>query len=264
MPSGSVTRANMKISAVDGTAFVDFSAADVLTNYLGGKLTITDSAGKKLIGYIKAAGTGETFGDDLFDATVGTFEGGGAGTTGHWGAYGTNLIEAEDQGGGDYALKITYVDNSNGAYLYFNDASDLSANLVIGTLYNFTFSEKMSGTSVSVQGNDGVNYLYWGDYTNAAFANQSKYFTALHKTGCRTRLAGLGAGEIFWFDNLTLKQVLTPSATGVTIVSTKGGTTYNWTSKETGFNYYDASGYTYEILDITSRRGMSFRVGTRL
>ena len=65
MPSGSVTRTNMKISAIDGTAFVDFSAADVLTNYLGGKLIITDSAGKKLIGYIKAAGSGETLSDEL-------------------------------------------------------------------------------------------------------------------------------------------------------------------------------------------------------
>ena len=65
MPSGSVTRANMKISAIDGTAFVDFSAADVLTNYLGGKLTITDSAGKKITGYIKAAGTGEMLSDEL-------------------------------------------------------------------------------------------------------------------------------------------------------------------------------------------------------
>ena len=56
--SGSVTRANSRLSLVDGTAFVDFSAAGTLTDYLGQKLTITDSAGKKAVGYIKAAGTG--------------------------------------------------------------------------------------------------------------------------------------------------------------------------------------------------------------
>ena len=69
MPSGSVTRANMKISAVDGTAFVDFSAADVLTGFVVGgglyKLSIYDSALKAIIGYIKEAGTGETLSDEL-------------------------------------------------------------------------------------------------------------------------------------------------------------------------------------------------------
>ena len=67
LASGSVTRANTKISAVDGTAFVDFSTANVLTDYVPykGKLTITDSTSKKLVGYIKAAGTGETYNDVL-------------------------------------------------------------------------------------------------------------------------------------------------------------------------------------------------------
>jgi hypothetical protein len=48
-------------------------------------------------------------------------------------------------------------------------------------------------------------------------------------------------------DNVTIKQVLTPSATGVTITSTADGSTYNWASKEEGFNYNDDSGYSYEI-----------------
>ena len=38
-----------------------------------------------------------------------------------------------------------------------------------------------------------------------------------------------------------------PDGTGVRITSTPRGTTYNWTSIESGFNYNDASGYTYEI-----------------
>ena len=57
--SGTVSLANIRLSLVDGAAFVDFSAAGTL-NYLNGKLTLTDSAGKKAIGYIKSAGTGET------------------------------------------------------------------------------------------------------------------------------------------------------------------------------------------------------------
>jgi len=60
MPSGSVSLTNIRLSLVNGTAFVDFSAVGTLTPYLNRKLILTDSAGKKAVGYIKAAGTGET------------------------------------------------------------------------------------------------------------------------------------------------------------------------------------------------------------
>jgi len=43
--------------------------------------------------------------------------------------------------------------------------------------------------------------------------------------------------------NNKVKQVLTPSATGVTIVSTKGGTTYNFAYKDTSFTYNAESYY---------------------
>ena len=70
LASGSVTLANMRLSLVDGTAFTDFSTADVLTDYIGKRLVVIDSAGKKAIGYIGDVGTGETYlgnaGNELF------------------------------------------------------------------------------------------------------------------------------------------------------------------------------------------------------
>ena len=48
------------------------------------------------------------------------------------------------------------------------------------------------------------------------------------------------------FDEASVKQVLTPSATGVTITSTPGGTTYNWASVESGFNY-NATSYSVDL-----------------
>ncbi|MGB3999892.1 MAG: hypothetical protein WBM23_08355 [Desulfomonilia bacterium] len=36
-------------------------------------------------------------------------------------------------------------------------------------------------------------------------------------------------------------------ATGVTITSTPDGSTFNWATKEDGFNYNDKSGYSYSI-----------------
>ncbi len=69
--TGSVTLENIRLSLVAGTAFADFSEAGVLTNALGGKLTVTDSGGvNKAIGYIKAAGTGETTGTELITSWV--------------------------------------------------------------------------------------------------------------------------------------------------------------------------------------------------
>jgi prepilin-type N-terminal cleavage/methylation domain-containing protein len=62
LSSGSVTQANMKMSIVNGTAFVDFGAVGSLTSYIGDKLTITDSTGYQLVGWVKAAGAGETYG----------------------------------------------------------------------------------------------------------------------------------------------------------------------------------------------------------
>ena len=54
---------NIKISAVDGNAFLDFG--DILAGYIDYRIILIDSTGKKLIGYIKAAGTGETLSDEL-------------------------------------------------------------------------------------------------------------------------------------------------------------------------------------------------------
>ena len=48
--------------------------------------------------------------------------------------------------------------------------------------------------------------------------------------------------------NNKVQCVLVGAATGVTIVSSKGGATYNWFNKNSAFNWNDASGYTYQII----------------
>ena len=51
------------------------------------------------------------------------------------------------------------------------------------------------------------------------------------------------------FDDYSVRQVLTPSATGVTITSTANGSIYDWTSEDAGFNP-DAANYTYSIVGV--------------
>ncbi|MFA5340247.1 MAG: SGNH/GDSL hydrolase family protein [Clostridia bacterium] len=227
--NGTVTLAGFtgNLSTVNGTAFITNPSVD-LRKYQGFKITLTDSQPKTIVGKIMAAGTGETYGGDLFDATKGTFEGSGAGTTGSWIVYGNNTIEAEDQGGGDYALKITYVDNASGAYVLLADAADLSADLTVGALYKLTMKAKVTG-------NVWLNLAYGNlnstiTLTNTSFATQTFYFTANSTNSIRLRLAYFSTGEVCWIDNLALKKVLTPSANGGVTIVTNSDTVQSWYS----------------------------------
>ena len=64
----------MRLSLAAGKAFVDFNAPGSLTSYTKEVLvTIRDSAGHTLTGYISAAGTGETYGSQLLaNSSLGT------------------------------------------------------------------------------------------------------------------------------------------------------------------------------------------------
>lgn len=153
--SGSVTLANMRLSAKAGTAFVDFSAASVLTSYVDYFLIVTDSASVSIKGYIKTAGTAETLGTEVVTGTLTQYA--------------------------LYKITATEVDHF--------------------------------GTGLTV----------------------GEYFVSAGTESCDA--------------NNKVQQVTAPAATGVTIVSAAEGTTYNWTTQGSGFDYNDASGYTYEIYE---------------
>ena len=53
--------------------------------------------------------------------------------------------------------------------------------------------------------------------------------------------------QTFYVDDASLKQQTAPSATGVTITSASGGSTYNWASEDPNFNPEDYGGWTYNI-----------------
>ena len=241
--SGSVTLANSRLSLVDGTAFVDFSAAGTLTAYLGQKLTITDSANKKAVGYIKAAGTGETLGDEL--VTNGGFD---SDTTG-WQIGSSALLASVAGGESGNCLQIT----ENGAASPYTSTG---MSVVQGALYKSNYSVKQGTSSTYRMYITGTSiyesYPVLADRTSTSeWVAQGPWYRVPIGTGTAWfvlyNIAAQGSGLTHLFDSATFKQVLTPSATGVTITSTPNGTTYNWTSIESGFKYNDASGYTYTI-----------------
>ena len=63
-PTGYVDKSNILISLETGKAFVDFKGVE-LSDWIGHKIRVIDSSNKEIVGYIKAAGTGETYGPEL-------------------------------------------------------------------------------------------------------------------------------------------------------------------------------------------------------
>ena len=263
LASGSVTRANTKISAVDGTAFVDFSTADVLTNYAANKyrkLTITDSAGKKLVGYIKAAGTGETWSEKVTgnnydpDGSVGDWEVYTKGGSGNTLTYDATLD----------AFKVTLgstVGNNNGGILSTSFMGTIIPNGAIITTQAEIYLPSGHGFTSYFYVNDAGSFVDRVPYhyppvisRDLSLVDQwqtiryQSYLTRADVTGFLYVYAVGGvSGGVFYFRHPSLTQLITPSTTGVTITSTPDGTTYNWESQESEFNYSDASGYTYAI-----------------
>jgi len=219
--TGSVSLANSRLSLVDGTAFVDFSAAGTLTPYLGWKLKICDSTlptSKCIVGYIRSAGTGETLGDELlsdpaFDDDAGTWT-----AQSGWAVAGGKATAT--------ASSMTIYQTANvpavGKCLVVSATCDSSTSGTYKLRYGGKYEQVASGTGT-----------------------KTRYVTGY---GDGDSVGILGASLTASFTDISLKQVLTPSATGATITSTRGGTTYNWASIESGFNYNDSAGYTYTIV----------------
>ena len=217
--SGSVTTANMKISKVAGTAFVDFSSSGTLTNYIGKKVVIKDAAGKALTGYIKAAGNGETYSEKIINGTF-DVDGDYTGWTDH-----TNFVVA----GG-----VASITNNGGGLL--QTISAINYNGLVGALFTINVDATVTAGSLAFYRPDSATHH---PYT------WTKIWTTQTYPYWRIDAAANTTATI---DNVSCKQTLTPSATGATITSTQGGSTYSWTSEESGFNP-NSSSFTYEIYD---------------
>ncbi len=214
---GSVTQTNMRISAVAGTSFVDFSVADVLTSKLGYLLVVKDSSGRKIQGWIKAAGTGETSTESIT----------GWGTATGMDTLTVNVnghdIDAAINSSGDGYFRTSPAFTLMALYKINGATTDNSAQ----GLPNYEFNNTVLGTSVT--------NLY------RTLIDATRLYIQIYR-GSPYNISAL----------CSALRVLTPSTTGVTITSTKGGAVYNFANKSSSFNYNDSSDYTYEIWQSTT------------
>jgi hypothetical protein len=174
--------------------------------------TITNGASDDIVqqmvaGYDMGAfeSTGEELGGELVDTNARTFE--GTSTYG-WAVYGNNTITNDSN-----TLKITRVDNNQGAYLYLRDATDLTTNLTVGTTYLLSADSLTTDSSldytirVNGGGGSGDNVTYSG-LTNTSFVTKTFEFTANSVDNAFLVLEDLSGSQVVKVDNLSLKEVL--------------------------------------------------------
>ncbi len=250
-----------RLNLVNGAAAARVDILN-LANYIGSLAVFTDPHGKKLWGYIKAADVAEVLGADLFDAGAGEF----GINTGAWVAAGANTIGIEDQGGGNNALKITYVNDAAGAQLVFADAADLSSDLVVGQLYNLDFKAKVNaGSSILVLyyplGNS--DSIAWA-INLANFVTKNYYITGQSIDSSYIIYQNMAAGEIAYCDDISIKPVDHLGADGVIIASSFGGAVLNWAGMDVGFDPNDPGTVLIVVLPFSIIRHPHFVVVNNL
>lgn len=235
---GIQTITGLRISAVDGTAFLDNCAE--LQKYTNRMIRIYDSGSRYLEGWIKANGSGETLGNELYE-------------------YNNNCL-SDDQTEGNALSGIT----ANGTPTIFESTSDgapyagnyhlhiatdgLYDGATIRVLTNWQ-NEKLLQYSIyykRVSGADITLSVSSNSILNSLSQNVSYHTGNGGMSYMYVRALTSPYISEFYIDNLMVKYVLTPSALGLTIVSTQGGSTYNFTTKTASF-VYNAASYRYKI-----------------
>lgn len=218
------------LSIVDGAAFAmpgDGSGAD-LSTYADGAhvLQVVDGAGKIAWARLGAAGTGETLGSELLANP--SFDGG----TNSWSAEAGATLSSIAGGQSGNCLQIT-CDGSD------NPLGYSAVSVFAGGLYRFGSYVK-EGTEATYRiymtGGDTSNYIQ-GE-ADGTWAYHQRFFVPSNPSYnlVLRQLASAGAGTTLLYDEASVKQVLTPPATGVWLESTPGAADKTLAYIQSGFN----------------------------
>lgn len=241
---GTIT--GLLISGVDGTAFIDASNASVTALADGNhSIEVYDSSGRFIRGVLSAAGSAETVDVEL--VTNGDME-----LDANWPNYATpetNERSNVQAHGGTYSRHIIDSTASYGGCAQNVVVTQHSLYKIVSSLY------VISGNARSRLYNSGIGQIAAYDVSSpGSWLTGTKYATPIASSGYEVNVIN-PSNTIpceFYADDLSLKQVLTPSSSGATIVSTKGGAVQNWAYKNASFTYNQAS-YTVVIRDLRGR-----------
>jgi hypothetical protein len=214
------TLTGLRISSVDGTAFID-NAGTTVTTYADGnhQISIFDSSGMELRGVLKAAGTSEELGSELLTG---------------WTNHPTQGFDTFTTSGREISSAIEL---TSGGRAYSEITFD------IGKLYkvDLTGYTLNSGTAPRIAASDVNSTDSPGIRDLISESPIDFYFTKRFATHIGVR--AVWEATNFAITDTSVKQVTAPSSSGATIVSTKGGTTRNFSQKNSSFTYNAASYY---------------------
>ena len=126
-----------------------------------------------------------------------------ANTAAAWTAYGTNSVTQDGS-----AVKITYVDNADGAYISLNGAGGLSDNVVVGRWYKVTFQAKVStGAGVNINLSTTVSGTIATTVTATDFTTVTIRTSFTGTSPLMRHSASMGAGESIWIRNISVREL---------------------------------------------------------
>lgn len=242
--AGSTGTRKLKLSLAPGSAFADPDYPHLFTDYVGHTLTIKDNTNKSLVGIIRSIGYANSF--ESISVPNGGFD-----NTDNW-YVDTNVATIASIAGGvtGNCLEITRVSEGSqrtttNPYIPVPSGALISASIAV-----------KAGTSGDDSGGiiaSSDNSIYMTDNIGDVVSNwTTKTIFATMPYGANgVRLAAIknsATPGTMLFDDMVLRQVLTPGPHGVMICSDTSGDTLNWASEESGFDRTQET-YTYTISD---------------
>ncbi len=229
------TNGAVAVCLADGGAFVmpdDGSGADLSPFANTHIIKLVDSAGKVAWGYLSSAGTGETLGSEL--VTNGDFASDISGWTLNAGAGGGSITW--DAG------TLKFLQGAGSVVMYARqDSVAAEANKLYRALFSITAQLGVTYTKIYIGKSGGPSdYYYESPY--GGVRDITRMVCAEGQIRMQLNDAQ-GAGYYSNWDNISLKQVTAPPATGCWVVSSLGGGTRDWASVDAGFDPNDIAGY---------------------
>ena len=101
---------------------------------------------------------------------------------------------------------ITYVDNGNGAFHYFQTGYNLSQNLTVGKYYKVEITFKINTGSINLQYSVGGSTVNLGSHNNTDYKTVSYSYTTLSATVSWIRFIGLGSSQVVTVRKITIQE----------------------------------------------------------
>ena len=250
---------NNRCSYADSFAWADFPTGFNMADHAGqGRILLIGDGTRYVWGYVGAAGSGETLGDEL--VTNGNMEIGSPPTG--WTVYSANtaIASVSDERTGGSGSKSMSVTRIGSDFL----AARKSEIVGTGKLFNASgWIKNIDGTNakLSYYSSSFVLLLSSATITSTSWTEVNGIYLVSPTDGLwiYAFLSSSINSQSVLFDDISVKQVLTPSATGALIYRDAACTVNGW-NKPTGFNM-NATSYTFSIHEPTSGGKLFFMGG---